>query len=85
MLIPFTDDVSLVGRGQRLASWHLSAGAAALVNFRRGSVSGPIQFQVQLPLNTSASQAYPSPLYFGPEGLFVECSVAINAGCVDVI
>lgn len=85
MLIPFTDDISLVGRGQRLASWHLSANATTLVNFRRGTVAGPIQFQIQLTAGQSASQAYPSPLYFGPEGLFVECSVALNAGAVDVI
>lgn len=84
MLISFTDDVSTVGQGKRLASWHISAGAASIVRFRRGSLAGAVIFEVQVPLNTSASQSYASPLYV-TEGIFVEVTVALNAGCVDII
>lgn len=86
MVVTFTDDVSLVGRGKRLASWSFSQGAGAnTINFRRGSVSGAIVFQVQVPATTSASASYPSPLYC-TEGWFVEVvGTGLAQGMVDII
>jgi hypothetical protein len=50
------------GDGRQLASWSLSAGGTALVvNFCEETSGSPL-FQVQVPINTSASQAYPKPI-----------------------
>ena len=85
MVVPFTADISLVGRGKRLYSWHLSQGTGAqTVNFRRGSVSGEIVFQVQVPATTSASQSYNEPLYC-TEGWFVDVvGTGLAVGLVDI-
>ena len=86
MLVTGTDDIDVSGQGKRLASWSISQGAGAnTVNFRRGTVSGAVVFQVQVPTITSASQAYPSPPYC-KEGWFVEVvGTGLNFVCVDVI
>jgi hypothetical protein len=50
------------GDGRWLASWELAQGAAALVaNFCEETSAAPI-FQIQLPANASASQAYAKPI-----------------------
>jgi hypothetical protein len=73
---------------RNLTSWHLSAGGVALiVNFRvavaAANNSGAIQFQVQVPVNSSASQSYNRPLGFS-NGLYVEVvSGTLNAGLID--
>jgi hypothetical protein len=73
---------------RNLTAWHLSAGATALVvNFRAAVAAanntGAIQFQVQVPINSSASQSYNRPLGFS-NGLYVEVvSGVLNAGSVD--
>lgn len=79
---PATSDA---GRG--LASWHLSAGGTALiVNFCE-EVSGDPQFQVQVPINTSASQSYAKPLRCEQGGRWhVEIvSGALNRGAIDIV
>jgi hypothetical protein len=73
------------GDGKILRSWHLSAGAVALVvNFCDGTSATPI-FQVQVPINTSASQAYPHPGAIFGSGCHVEVvSGTLNRGSIDV-
>jgi hypothetical protein len=86
-LIAFTTstDFTGVGKGRRLAAWHLSQGTGVqTVNFHNGN-GGPIMFQVQLPATTSASQAYGSPIVF-TSGLYVEVvGTGFNAGSVDLV
>jgi hypothetical protein len=71
-----------------LQSWHLSAGGTALVvNFRASTAAadatGAILFQVQVPINSSASQSYFRPLGFSG-GLYVQVlSGVLNAGLID--
>ena len=74
------------GDSKRLASWHLSAGGTALVVNFCDKDSGTPLWQVQLAINTSASQAYPqSPPVF-PNGLHVELvSGVLNRGCIDLV
>lgn len=84
----FTDDrAPAAGDGKYLNSWHLSAGGTALiVRFCDGTSSTPM-FEVQVPINTSASQSYGgfAERPFFPNGLHVEVvSGALNRGCIDV-
>jgi hypothetical protein len=79
--ITATASFSAKGRGKRLQSWHISQGTGAqIVNFRHATAAddntGAVVFQVQVPANTSASQAYPDPIYV-PEGFYVE---VVNTG-----
>lgn len=72
------------GDGKQLRSWHLSAGAVALIVELCDGVVGTPLIQIQVPINTSASQAYPSPLIF-PAGLHVEVvSGTLNRGAIDL-
>lgn len=84
-LVTFTADRAVVaGEGNKLASWHLSASTATIVEFCDGAASTPI-FQVQLPALGSASQAYPKPLHF-PNGVHVEViSGGFTRGAIDLI
>jgi len=82
----FTADRSpAAGDGKRLYSWHLSAGAVALVvEFCDGTAATPL-IQVQVPINTSASQAYAHDAPTFPAGLHVELvSGTLNRGCIDI-
>lgn len=75
------------GDSKRLGSWHLSAGGTALVvNFADGTSATPL-FQVQLAINTSASQTYAAPaLPVFPNGVHVEVvSGVLNRGCIDLL
>lgn len=83
----FTVSTDFVGKGKRLASWHFSAAGTAIVaNFRNGGAAGPIQWQVQIPINASASQAYSNPAPLFTNSLYVEIvSGAVNAANVDLI
>lgn len=75
-----------VAKGKRLRSWHISnITAAAVINFRNGSVSGDIVAQIQLAIGTSASQAYDrgNELMF-PQGLFVDHVSGTITGSVDL-
>jgi hypothetical protein len=82
-------DLSGPGKGRRLASWHLSQGAAGAqtVNLRSGSASGAILVQLQLPASSSRFQAYDQAgLPTFPAGLYVEVTGAgLNAGSVDLV
>jgi hypothetical protein len=83
-----TVDLTGVGKGKRIASWHLSnTGVAATVNFRDGSVTGTRYIQVQLPANASASESYSmpngAPLY--PSGVYVEVLAGTILGSIDLI
>ena len=82
-----TADTDLTAKPKRLASWHFSnTVAAAVINLRNGSVSGDIVAQIQLAVNTSASQAYdlPTGLAF-PLGLFVDVVTGTIVGSVDLV
>lgn len=72
--------------GKYLSSWHLScAGTALVVRLCDGTSATPL-IEIQVPINTSASQAYPrggEPFF--PNGLHVEVvSGALNRGCIDI-
>lgn len=58
-----------------------------MANFRNGGAAGPIQFQVQVPANSSSAEAFPQPnLPVFPGGLYVEkVSGTLNAGNVDLV
>jgi len=75
----------VAGDGKSLHSWHISAGAVAVVvEFCNGDAASPL-IQVQVPINTSASQAYPHPAPVFPAGLHVELvSGTLNRGCIDI-
>jgi hypothetical protein len=81
-------DLTGAGKGRRVASWHCSQGAGTqTINFRNGSITGPIMFQVQLPATTSASQSYTQgglPTF--PAGLYVEVvGTGFGVGSVDLV
>ena len=86
--LTFAASTDFTTKGKRLASWHLSQGTGAnTFNFRSGSLTGQIVFQVQLVATTSASQAYPqSSMPFFPGGLYLEVTgTGLNAGAVDLV
>lgn len=74
-----------VGRADTLRFWSLSAGGVALiVNFCDGTSATPL-WQVQVPINSSASQALAQPALSFPSGLHVELvSGTLNRGCIDI-
>lgn len=74
----------VAGDSKQLYAWHLSAGGVALiVNFCDGTSATPL-FQIQLPINSSSSQAYPKAIVF-PNGCHVELiSGTLNRGAVDL-
>lgn len=79
------DRAPQAGDSKFLCSWSLSAGATALVvELCDGTAATPL-LQIQVPINTSASQTYDRPLLF-PSGLHVELvSGALNRGCIDLL
>jgi hypothetical protein len=79
------DRPPVAGDGKRLHSWHISAGAVAvIVEFCDGTAATPM-FQVQVPINTSASQVYGHAAPVFPAGLHVELiSGTLNRGCIDI-
>jgi hypothetical protein len=77
-------NVDLTTKGRRLASWQFSNITAAMVlNLRNGSVGGDIVARINLPVTTSASQSYDTPLIF-PLGVFVEIVTGTVVGSVDL-
>ena len=83
-----TADTDLTAKAKRLASWHFSnTVAAAVINLRNGSVTGDILIQIQLAINTSASQAYhvPEGALLFTEGLFVDVVSGTIVGSVDLV
>ena len=82
-----TADTDLTTKPKRLASWHFRATAAAVVNFRNGSVSGDIVIPINIPLDGSAGQGYHvpegAPLF--PLGLFVDVVSGTVVGSVDLV
>lgn len=82
MVITFTDDVDCSGRGKRLSSYQLNANAATVVRFREGSIAGAVKWEVAFPAAGQAGLAFTEPLFFF--NLFIECTVAITSGFVDL-
>lgn len=75
------------GDGGGISSWHLSAGGVALVvEFCEGAAGTPI-FQVQVPINTSASQSYHKPIRCpsGGEWHIEVVSGTLNRGAIDFV
>lgn len=84
----FTDDrAPATGDGKYLNSWHFSAGGTAcVIRLCDGTSSTPL-IEIQVPINTSASQSYGGSgrRPFFPNGLHVELvSGALNRGCIDI-
>ena len=74
------------GDPKKLCSWYLSAGGTALVvNFCEETSATPV-FQVQVPINASASQAHPDHLSCPSGGRWhVELvSGTLNRGVIDL-
>lgn len=73
------------GKANFLRFWSLSAGAVALVvRFCDSSSATPL-FEVQVPINSSASQSFAHPFAPFPNGLHVEVvSGTLNRGCIDI-
>lgn len=84
-LVTGNTDLTAAGKGKRLCAWHFAnTGAAAEINLRSGSVSGPIKAKILLAAGTSASQAYDNPetrLVF-EDGLFVQVVSGTIVGSV---
>lgn len=80
-------DLTGIGKGKRVISWHFSnVTAAAVINLRDGSASATRYIQIQLPINSFASQAYgqqAAPLF--PNGVFVEIVSGTIVGSVDLV
>ena len=74
------------GAERAIKSWHLSASTAAVVNCCQESSATRI-FQVQVPANSSASQAYYKPIRTPGNGRWhIEVvSGALNRGAVDLV
>jgi hypothetical protein len=68
-LYPFTTSTDFANKPKRQIGWQLSQGGtnAQTINFRSGGSGGPIMFQVQLAINSSAGQSYPE----GAQPVFV--------------
>jgi hypothetical protein len=81
-------NVDLTTKGKRVMSWSVAhtAGAAGVINFRNGGLSGEILARINLGISTSASQRYWRPQYWCfPKGLFVEVTSATTIqGSVDL-
>lgn len=76
----------VIGDPKKLTNWHLSAGGTALVvRFCEGTSATPI-FEVQIPINSSASQAYPDHLSCPSGGQWhIEVvSGTLNRGSIDL-
>jgi hypothetical protein len=72
MLVTFTDDVDLTGRGKRIQSIFGSSGATAnIIRLRKTNLAGAIQVEIQVPINSSKEVSLNNPL-FQNEGWFVE-------------
>jgi hypothetical protein len=82
----FTADTDLTTKPKRVSAIHCSAGTAAVVNLRNGSVSGDIVVQLRIPANESKEVRYGPPrgLVF-PAGLFVDVVSGTVVGSVDLI
>lgn len=82
----FTNDrAPAVGDGKRLASVHLAATAAAVVELCDGTAATPL-IQFQIPINTSKEVVYSQPMPVFPNGLHVELvSGTLGRGCVDLV
>ena len=81
-------DLTGLGKGKRVVSWHFSnTGAAAVINLRDGSVSATRYIQIQLPATTGyAALAYgqqSAPLF--PNGVYVEVVSGTIIGSVDLV
>jgi hypothetical protein len=74
------------GDSKRLGYWSLSAGGTALVVRLCDGTSATPLIEIQVPINSSASQAYAAPnLPIFPNRLHVEVvSGVLNRGCVDL-
>jgi len=89
-MFTFTGSTSFagLGKGKRLASWHVGeTSAATIVRFRDGTVTGPILISVNFSAAAqSGSQTYSFPnLPLAPNGWHVEVSAGTVAGSVDLV
>ena len=85
MYYAFSGSLDLTAKGKRVYSVHCAATAAAVVNIRDGSVTGPIVVPLQIPINTSKEITYSAPpgLLF-PAGPYVQVVSGTVTGSLDV-
>lgn len=82
MVVTFTDDVDLSGRGKRVHSIKLQAAAASTVRIREGSVTGAIKWEHIFAAAGEHNEQWPSPLFlYNP---FIEVTVALTSGSIDL-
>jgi hypothetical protein len=86
MIIPFTASADLTGRGKRVSKVFGSSGATAnIVRLRKTNVSGAIQVEIQVPINTS-KEVDLGPGIYQNEGWYVEVAPGTTfQGAVDLI
>jgi hypothetical protein len=86
MVVTFTDDIDLTARGKRVASVNIVTSVATTVNIRRGSLTGPIVWQIVFAAAGLAQFhfSWSQPIYVA-EGVFVECTAALAHGAIDLI
>jgi hypothetical protein len=72
LLVPFTDDIDLGGRGKRIYNIFGSSGATAnTIRLRKTNLAGAVQLEIQVPINSSKEITMACPAYQA-EGWFVE-------------
>lgn len=86
-MIPFSADLDLTTRVFRVVGFHIAetAGAAAVVNLRNGSVTGDIFVQVRLPAiagGNSIHHSFTTRAQF-PKGLFVDVVSGTVVGAIQ--
>lgn len=83
MVISFTDDIDLVGRGKRVYTVGLNAAGATVVRIRRGSLAGAVAWEFGFSAAGQQHFSFKKPLYIS-EGVFIECTVALTSGFIDI-
>jgi hypothetical protein len=88
-LLDFTASTDFTGpsKPKRLRAYFLSQGTGAqTVNFRDGSATGTIKFQVQIPATSSKELGIDHPGVVFPNGLYVEVvGTGFAKGAVELI
>jgi len=77
-------DTDLTAKSKTLRSWHISAAAGAVVNFKNGGTGGDIVFQVQLAGASSAGEIMGHKGMIFPAGLYVDWVSGAVTGSVDL-
>lgn len=85
----FTADTDLTTKGKKVLAWHVeeTAGAAARVYLRNGSVTGDIVIPIRLAASDSKGGSYTpyGTANIFPQGVFVDVVSGAVQGSVDIV